>query len=180
MGGKAKAPPMLPSEIDEMNEGLIVGNHLYSRDIDGSEKMREVIRNATKGLDRQPISLADTAAVQVTAEAYVDSCIRTPILPTRSGLSLALGHSRIAIFDFMKRNPGHKTSVYLQKLFDSFSEALDHAALSGVTQPVYSIFVQKSVYGRVDNPQFDELSDVPEPEPDVDEIARRYDWLPEE
>ena len=71
MGVKAKNPPMLPSEIDRMNEELIVGNHLYSRDIDGSEKMREVIRNATKGLDRQPISLADSAAVQVTAEACI-------------------------------------------------------------------------------------------------------------
>lgn len=141
--------------MDEMNNDLVLDNRLYSKEADSTEQVRSILTNITGDLiDRpQKIKLYDTALVESVTKDYLMSCVKSGIIPSRQGHARAMGCSRQAVGEYMRRNPNHETTQYLEILYDSFSEALTMASLTGKVHPIVSIFVLKAIYGWRDNEQ---------------------------
>lgn len=156
-----KRVAMTYDEMNEMNTQLVTNNHLYP---DHASERGEAIKGIVGaiGIDvlktRDHIDLRDTETVREVVRQYLASCQNTGLLPSKSGLSRALGYSRSGLYAFMQNNANHSTAEFLSIVFDAFSEALDVAAMGGATHPIYTIFTQKAQYGLRDN------SPLPEPQ----------------
>ena len=95
--------------------------------------------------------MRDTGTVRKVMDSYMKSCDTVGIIPCKSGAARAMGISVQGVRSFMVGNPDHPTTEFLEIVFDLFSETLNNAALSGLSQPIYSIFLQKAIYGMRDN-----------------------------
>lgn len=162
-----------------MNCELVANNHLYPDQASAgrTETIGEIVRviGADVCTERRKVNLRDLKSVQRVAQEYIESCARTPILPSKSGLCRALGYSRKAIWNYQRENFGSETEEYLSQLFDAFSEAYDVAAMGGSIHPIYAIFTQKAQYGLRDNdrpiePKDSPLGDVTS----LDELVEKY------
>lgn len=179
---KAKRPVLTDSEMDEMNSSIVVDNRLYSQDTDRSEKITGIVLSIGSELEDIPkrITLADTEAVRSTTIRYIRSCYRNGILPSKQGLGRAMGMSRKSLDDFVRRNPEHPSSEFLLVTFDSFSEMLSMASLTGSIQPIVSIFLQKALYNVHENePQAPVPTDTLEVWDSPETIAAKYNALPD-
>ncbi len=155
-------------------------SRLYSKDTDASEKISTMVGILSEELVKLPekISLGDTETVRVVASRYVDACSHSGTIPSKIGLCRALGISRQAVDNYMTRNPNHPTSELLGIIFDSFSEVLNNAALSGSCQPIVSIFVSKALYGWRDTYTIENVPPAdPEPSLTPEQIAEKYENL---
>ena len=168
---------MTASEMDAMNAELLTGNHLYSRDKDGSEKVQSIVTSIGAEIitEREKININDLKAVKDVVETYLSSCARTGVLPSKIGLSRALGYSRVALDKHVKSHEGTASATFLQNCFDAFAEMLTMASLTGACHPIVGIFIEKAIYGLRENDALPEapvtgvLSDA-----DAAEIAQRY------
>lgn len=111
---------------------------IVTRKADALERYKEMAGRTT---------LADFEGVQYASTLYLRDCAETGVLPTMTGLANALGVTRMALYDYQKRNPESRTTVWLAHFSDQCSEALAEAALTGKVQPVVAIFVEKARYG---------------------------------
>ena len=146
---------LTPWEMETENQKQLESNPLYKpeRAEAISQLVRSVAADATK--DRERINLRDTGRVREISEDYITACTQTPIIPSKSGLARALGYSRSGVWCFMRDNPEHPTSLYLDVLFDAFSECYDIAAMTGQIPAIFAIFIQKAQYGLRDNAPLD-------------------------
>lgn len=153
MPAKAKRPVLTDSEMDEMNAAIVVDSRLYSKDMDASEKVSGIVLAIGSELENVPqrITLNDTENVRRVTVRYIQSCYRNGTLPSKQGLGRAMGMSRKALDDFVRRNPDNPSSEFLLVTFDAFSEMMSMASLTGCTQPIVSIFLQKALYGVHEN-----------------------------
>lgn len=185
LNGKNSA--LTPAEMDMMNADFRDGNHLYTSDSrsDRAGVIAEIVNVIGDDVmkERRKVNLRDTETVKEIAQEYVKSCQRSILLPSKAGLSRALGYSRKGLYLFMRDNVGHPTEEFLSILFDAFSEAYDVAAMGGAIQQVYAIFTQKAQYGLVDNPEreTDPAKDMLGPVQTAEEIIKKYaEALPDE
>lgn len=175
---------MTYSEMVVMNEER-KASKLFSKDEDAAERISELVSNARKELANVPekISMRDTETVRKVMDSYMRSCDRTGIIPCKSGAARAMGVSVQGVRSFMVANPDHPTTGFLEIVFDLFSETLNNAALSGLSQPIYSIFLQKAIYGMRDNVTLEIARADNGPlhsNVTADEIAGKYAALPDD
>lgn len=178
-----------PQDAEEMGLEIVQRkkNSVYSKKDTlqaNEERVRDIVTLAAAGLanvadgDRKKIRLADTEAVKKVTLEYMRICSEYSVIPNTAGLAKALGMSRQALYDHMKRHPGDSTSEWLKDVSDSFGQILIDCAISGVTAPIPSIFAAKARYGWRE-------TDIEEPydnsisvERDAEEIAEKYSDLP--
>ena len=178
-----------PQSVEEMGLDVLhkKKNSIYSKKdtlAANEERVRDIVTLAAAGLanvaegQRKNIRLADTEAVKKVTLDYLQMCVQYSVIPNTAGLAKALGMSRQALYDHMKRHPGDETTEWLKDVSDSFGQILIDCAISGVTAPIPSIFAAKARYGWRE-------TDIEEPydnsviERDAEEIADKYDDLPE-
>lgn len=174
---------MNSEEMDAMNGQILLDNRLYSKGADGTEQVRAILSEITGDLIETPqkIRLGDTAAVEATTRAYVSSCVRSGVLPSRQGHARSMGVSRQGVSKFMRQHPEHETTAYLEIVYDAFAEALSMASLTGRVHPIVGIFVLKAIYGWRDGlPEEQELENTVDVGLSAAEIARKYAELPDE
>ena len=178
MGQRPANPPMDYQEMLSMNRDRQAGR-LHTGD--SSAVVSTLIKNAAKELSSMGrISLNDTATIRQKTFEYLDACKETGVVPAKTGLARAFGVSRQAIDDFMKRNPTHETSLFLDVVLDAFVEVLTNSALYGGTNIIMSIFLSKAIYKLRDNTTLEIVNtsasdnDYSTPE----QIARKYNTLP--
>ena len=169
---------LTPAQMDAMNSDILKGNHLYAEGDKGrTEALMNIVSVISQDVlkERERVNLRDTEAVRRIAQSYLDSCKRTGLLPSKSGLARALGYSRQGVWSFMHENYNHRTTEFLSILYDAFAEAIDVAALGGSAHPIYSIFIQKAQYEARDNTPVQPLQkrDPLGPRLDEEELRRR-------
>ena len=180
---RQKRAIMTASEMDAMNAEIVEHNHLYSRDTDASEKVQSIVTSIGAEIitEHEKININDAEAVKNVVAAYIASCARTGVLPSKMGLSRALGYSRLGLDKYVKSHEGTASATFLQNCFDGFAEMLTMASLTGACHPIVGIFIEKAIYGLRENDALPEppvtgvLSDA-----DAAEIAQRYMDIPEE
>ena len=124
------------------------------------------------------ISLTDTQAVQAVILQYMQACSNAAICPSVTGLAAATGHTRAALYSFLKTRPEHPTSLLLRNCQEMFAEILAQASLSGAVAAIPSIFVLKARLGWRDD-AVDELPEPPKDTINAKEIMERYGDLPD-
>ena len=182
---KARAPAhevLSDEEMDKMNSLIIMDNNLYDKSADSGPQVVSIIQDITSNLAEPPkkIRLSDLTSVVTITKRYVSSCLRSGVIPSKSGLSRSLGFSRAGLNKFMAKNPESESTEYLQMVFDAFAEVLEMAALTGKTQPILSIFILKAVYNYSEQPEeIDVPYDPLDPKLTVEEILSKYGDLPD-
>lgn len=181
-----KRTPQSPAEMLEEQSGKR-GNRMYntkqeSREYTASE-LATITRNFREQLDqgsRERISLSDLDAVQRQAWDFLRACETAGTLPTTSGLARCLGVTNEALRIFKVRHPNHPTTDFLTRFGDYCGDVLAEAALQGLTQPVFSIFVLKARNGWQDTVRIETAP--PDPlgaEISAEEIVKKYGNLPD-
>ena len=146
--------PMTREELDNMNSLVTMDNRLYDRDGDPNHQVSAIVEAVTKDTAQkiEKTNLRDLNSVVIVTKEYLKSCLQTGILPSKSGHARALGYSRQAINRFLASHDEHnETAEYLRILYDSFAETLEMASLTNRVHPILSIFILKSIYGRIEH-----------------------------
>ena len=173
---------MTHDEMVEMNKERKL-TRLNLRSQEAEDCVHTLIQNATTEIVNMSdkISLADTATVRQVTEQYLCSCEEVNVLPAKTGLCRAFGVSRQGVDDYMRRNPEHRTTQYLQIVFDAFSEVLTNAALNNSVNMVYSIFIQKAVFGLKESIAIETVqNNMLNPDGlTAEQIVEQYEALPE-
>ena len=125
------------------------------------------------------VRLDDTQAVQAITWNYLDVCAETGMLPTLSGLSMAIGCTIHAIDDHMRRHPDSESTAWFRYMKTVFAEILSQAMLSGKTVSIPSIFVLKASYNWSDEPGEDIHEHDTGDKVDAKTIMEKYGDLPE-
>ena len=122
------------------------------------------------------LSLTDTEAIKQQSLVYLQACANSGTTPSFSGLCRTLGYTRMAVYNFLHKQPEHETSKWLSMVSDAISEALADAALHGAVHPIVSIFVLKSRGGWHEDfvSEFDRNPNVGADAESPEEIAERY------
>lgn len=145
MGRQPRAEIMTPLEMDRMNQEYS-NSRLYDKSSTSSQKVSEAVNAITEQIMTAPhgrIQLSDTEMVKATAFQYITSCQRAGIIPSKIGLSRALGVTRRSLDTYVVRNPESDTGVFLSMLFDSFAEMLSMSTMTGATREIFGIFLLK-------------------------------------
>ena len=183
MSHKPSNAIMTHDEMVAMNKERKL-SRLYTKSEEAGECIQTLIQNATTEIVNMSdkISLADTATVKRVTEQYLCACEEVNCLPSKMGLARSFGVSRQAIDSFMARNPEHETTEFLQIVFDTFSEVLSNAALNNSVNMVYTIFVQKAIFGLKEAIQIETVQNGPLSTDGMtaEDVARRYSELPED
>lgn len=119
-------------------------------------KISQLVSDTADGMQRllipeARIPLRDTERVQQKTIEYVRVCSANAVLPTVSGLAKALGCTRQAIYDHVKRYPDDESTKWFEDFSDTCAEVMMQCALSGTVAPVPAIFIAKSRYNWRDS-----------------------------
>lgn len=167
MGRPAKRPPQTEEEMEQSLTERKTGSSVY-RKSDTLAANEERIKNITlltaAGLANVAtpgarVQLSDTATVQEITLNYTKTCAEYSVIPSISGLAKALGMTRQALHDHVKRHPDDPTSEWIKEVSDSFGQILMDAAVSGVVAPIPAIYATKARYGWSDHDATD-LSEI--------------------
>ena len=126
------------------------------------------------------LTLTDTEAVKARTLLYLRACADTSSLPTWSGLLRSFGMTTRAGYDFRRRRPDHPTTHWLELCHDAFADMLADAALRGLSNTVFSIFVSKARNGWDDTFTLDDLPEEPERKQTAQEIRLKYQDMPDD
>ena len=115
-------------------------------------------------------SLQDRYEIEKSLESYFGICSADSIMPTASGIALALGVRRSDLLEWVNGTKPYPNKDIVTKYF-SLLEVYDEIAMKdGTIPPLIAIFNAKNNYGYKDevkvNTANDDLSD--------EEIERRY------
>ena len=124
------------------------------------------------------VDLGNLAAVQETAERYLEACKGAGVVPGITGLAAALGVSR----QFLNRyasSEKNESARYLSSMREIFSAVLEHAALTRSASEPTAIFLLKNagngMSDRVDMDMSMSQGNIEENDRmTAEEIARRY------
>ena len=172
--------PMSPAEMDSMNLQTVTTSNLYDKGCAAAERISQLVKQTATEIAalNEPIELGDYETVHTLTMEYVDSCARTGAIPSKSGLARALGWSRWGVDKYCKNHPDAKSAQFLEVVTDGFSQILADSALSGLTQPVVSIFLEKAIYGYRDTATIEVSQAAPDKYSlenfDSDELAKQY------
>ena len=114
-------------------------------------RISQLVANAADGMQnlldpRKRVPLADTQRIAEISIQYVRACSESATLPTISGLAKAIGCTRSAIYDFIKKHPDHESAKWFEDFSDTAADVMMQAALSGTVAPVPAIFIAKARY----------------------------------
>ena len=149
-----------------------------------SQKVSQIVTIAATGLRNQiepdrRVQLSDTEAIQTIAMNYLAACAEASIVPTLVGFAAATGHSRHALYAFLKGQPTHPSSKFIRSFTDMCAEVVMQNALAGSVQAIPAIFNLKSRFGWSEDG-----SGVPgEPEEkdiDAEAIMAKYADMPDD
>lgn len=160
-------------------------NSLYrSAQIEANdERIHSIMAATTEQLELlsrydHKLSLTDTEEIKRQSLLYMRACTDSGTTPSFSGLCRSLGYTRMAVYNFLRREPQHATSKWLSMVNDAISEALADAALHGCVQPIVSIFILKSRAGWHENDTA-EIKLEDDIGADAERIAELYTDLPD-
>ena len=182
-GRRAKNPPATNEQIAERgnitkrNAGYVQKN---SPDVSSNEEaINKIIRFAQEGIKNVintggRVRLDDTPTVQAITWNYLDVCSQNGMLPTLTGLSMAIGCTINAIDDHMRRHPDSESSAWFRYMKTVFAEILSQSMLSGKTVSIPSIFVLKASYNWRDDPREDVNDRDTSDKPDAKAIMEKY------
>jgi len=143
-----KNHPLTETELDEMETEL--SENKINKNID----LSALTRNARYSLqDRQrklPLVNGDPALIEKQVIQYLQAVEKSGNMPTIQSMSRSIGHSRQSVYYFLDTHPNTEIAEFLEMARDAISEVVDLAAMTGKINPVYAIFTQKSLFGRID------------------------------
>lgn len=145
------------------------------------ERVRNIVTMAAAGLAHvadkgQRVKLSDTETVKRITLEYMRVCAENSAIPNTSGLARALGMSRQALYDFIKRHPDGETTEWLKDVSDSFGQILIDAAITGVTAPIPSIFAAKARYGWREDDRPEITDDHRLTDEESEELLEKYGY----
>jgi len=144
------------------------------------ESLQRNIMRMSQGIrrNRGEIDMDNTEAVQARVCEYLDACAEAAVFPTMIGMCThGLAVSRQAVYQWMSRHPGHRTTQFLNVIQDSFADLLASAALSGDAVSIPALFALKNLHGWADRYQFEPVTeDHMEQEKSVEDVRK---WLQE-
>ena len=139
-----------------------------------TQELSEVAQFATK----EKVALEDLEDVQKRSMVYLRACAETGSFPTSLGLARALGYSDRALRYWRKNQAGTKTAQWLDMFNDTCANVLSQSALKNNANPAVAIFLNKALYGFIDDVRliFDTNREEREEEQEysVDDIRSRY------
>lgn len=125
------------------------------------------------------ISLQDTEAVKDITLRYIRSCQISGVMPTMSGVALAIGIIPENMFRYMRLHKDSETTKWLQKCKTMFGDILGQASLDGAVAPIPAIFTLKANYGWRDDPEPEVQNNDGQEDLSPDAIAAKWQDLPE-
>ena len=125
------------------------------------------------------IDLRDTEAVKDITLRYIRSCQISGVMPTMTGVSLALGCSAEHLSYFITHNPEQESAKWLRTVKQHFGDILGQASLDGAVAPIPAIFTLKANYGWKDDPEPEVQNNDGQEELTPDAIAAKYKDLPD-
>lgn len=125
------------------------------------------------------IDLRDTEAVKDITLRYIRSCQISGVMPTMTGLSLAIGCTVEHMSRFMAKNPDLDSAKWLRTVKQHFGDILGQASLDGAVAPIPAIFTLKANYGWRDDPEPEVQNNDGQEELTPDAIAAKWKDLPE-
>ena len=173
---KPNSPPMTAEQMQEMQTEKR-GTKIYKQ-ISDKHKQQELSRISARigaELDTEKISLVggDMTRIKEQVNAYFAACSETGTLPSATGLARALGHSRSSLYKFLDLHGNTPIGEYLTITRDAISDALDTAALQNCVDTTTAIFIQKSIFYRIDRSELF-LKTEPPPHP-LDNLTSEED-----
>ena len=180
MSGRPKNDIMTPQDMEEIHSRT---GRLYSRTADGGEVVSALVEQLAIELATLPkkIDLRDESLIKSVAVAYVNSCVKSGVLPNKSGFCRACGISRRAMDYYLLHHAEERTAELLRIIFDSFAETLNSAGLANAVNPVTGIFLSKALYQYVDTIKIEADQNIEDPlgkRRSVEEILSNYEDLP--
>lgn len=128
---------------------------------------------------KEKVALEDLEEVQKRSLVYLRACAETGSFPTSLGLARALGYSDRALRYWRKKQSGTKTAQWLEMFNDTCANVLSQASLKNNANPAVAIFLNKALYGFIDDVRL--IFETNQPEDHVDEreysaedIRKRY------
>lgn len=169
-----------PGEMLTSAKEQRMNNRIYSRTSDGSEVVSAVVNQLAAELATLPqkTDLRNTAQIEKICISYVDACSKAGLIPSKIGLSRAMGVSRRTIDYFISKYPDHPTAQLLEIVFDGFSDCLNTAALCGAVNNIYSIFLSKAIFHYKDTVTLEAIpADPLERRMTTEEIIKKYELV---
>lgn len=125
------------------------------------------------------VNLRDTETVKDITLRYIRSCQISGVMPTMTGLSLAIGCSVEHMSRFMAKEPEQESAKWLRTVKQHFGDILGQASLDGAVAPIPAIFTLKANYGWRDDPEPEVQNNDGQEELSPDAIAAKWSDLPE-
>lgn len=174
--------------MDKYNLEVKNRSTLYAKDVDNAEKIGNIVGSGADAIaeaakmvltDENKIHLTNTKQVVEVAERYLRSCERVGKIPSKAGLAVAFGIGNKAAFDnFISRQPEHKTSIFLNILFEEFADINIQAGQSGSCHPIFAMYILKALYGVRENEPIQKAAESPLGSiTDMDELMKKYEEI---
>lgn len=125
------------------------------------------------------IDIRDTETLKDQTLRYIRSCQISGVMPTMTGLALAIGYAVETVSRFMAQHPEHDSAKWLKLVKQNFGDILGQSALDGAVAPIPAIFTLKANYGWRDDPEPEVQNNDGQEELTPDAIAAKWKDLPE-
>lgn len=143
-------------------------------------KLRELIscglENLVEYSTKEKVSLANLEEVQRRAVIYLRACFEVGAFPSCLGLARCLGYSDRSLRQWRKYKADTPVGQFLEMFSDLCSDILSQSALKGNSNPVFSIFASKALYGWKETSELvispAQMDD--EPDYNAEDIRKRY------
>lgn len=179
MSDKPHKDVQSPSEMLEAAKERRLNNRIYSKTSDSGLVVQSIVDDLACRIATMPekADLKNTEQIRQICIAYTAMSSQAGVIPSKAGLALALGMTTRNMDLFVSTNPGHPTTRLLEIVFEAYSDALTTAAMAGSVREIYSIFIQKAIWGLRDNTTI-EISNLKEDplgeRESSDKIAAKY------
>lgn len=151
---KAKNPPqdmeeMVTSEAQRMGNKLF--DHMQMAEFN-SEQISDMVNRVggeLRAASKKPhsVSLSDIPSVKQITLDYFKACEKAGTVPSMSGLSRALGHSRQSLYNCINRQSPAEAAKWFELCKDAISEVLEMCALGNNVNSITAIFLLKAQFG---------------------------------
>lgn len=110
--------------------------------------------------DKKKVVLSDVREVKERTNRYLVACQEAAVIPTMSGLALAFGCTRQAIYKHIREHKGSESVDYLEMVRGLLEDCLVSAGLSKTADTSVAIFALKNHFAYTDK------LEIAPPEPD--------------
>lgn len=151
---KAKNPPQ---DMEEMviSEAQRMGNRLFDHaqmaDYNAAKITAMVNRvgGELRAVSKKThsVSLSDISSVKQITLDYFKACEKAGTVPSMSGLSRALGHSRQSLYNAINRKSPAEAAAWLELCKDAIAEMLETSSMNNTVNSIVGIFLLKSSFG---------------------------------